>query len=561
MPLMNQVSQISSIRGSRILVADDAPPVRRFLAAQLTSLGAKVTVASDGLEVLDSLAAESVGGRVPFALVLLDLTMPRLDGAATLRQMRARADWREVPVVVITASHNRDAILDVVQVGIQGCVLKPFETHRLIEMVELALQAGGHHRPGDEAPAASRTQEMAGPPPSCEDGLAGQTVGGCRLLRKLGQGGMGTVYLAEQLALGRPVAVKLLNPRQGCTEAEVQRFEREARMAARLDHPNVVSVFDHGDDGGTHYMVCEYVAGETVATLIRRQGALAPELALDIAIQTCRGLLHAQSLGLVHRDIKPDNLIRQPDGTIRITDFGLARHVEGEPALTKVGVVLGTPVCMSPEQARGRPLDSRSDIYSLGVTLYWMLTGVPPFSSGNTVDLLLKHLTEERPDPCALNPKVSAALGAEVRRMMAVNREARPASAGELLAALKAVAKALVEAAAPPCPAAPRRGRPATVSDPALGTASQVMKALLALPDRRALLAVYMENVGACLERVSLQRELGWSAARLAAALGVFTATGLVQEHPEGRLACHWPSDDPALQSLFDQWQERFGRR
>jgi eukaryotic-like serine/threonine-protein kinase len=230
-----------------------------------------------------------------------------------------------------------------------------------------------------------------------------------RLERPLGHGGMATVYLARDTDLDRPVAVKVLD---AADEGLRERFVREARLAARLSHPNVVSVFDAGEDGGRPYIVMEHVEGETVAELLARRGPLPPDEARGLALQAARGLAHAHAAGLVHRDVKPQNLLLREDGTLKIADFGIARATE-DTALTQPGTVLGTAAYLAPEQARGERATPASDVYSLGAVLYELLTGRPPLETATPVR--------------ELAPEVPRDIEAVVMRCLARNPAYRPA--------------------------------------------------------------------------------------------------------------------------------------
>ena len=215
-----------------------------------------------------------------------------------------------------------------------------------------------------------------------------------RLDRPLGHGGMATVYLARDTELDRPVAVKVLD---AADEGLRARFVREARLAARLSHPNVVSVFDAGEDGGRPYIVMEHVEGQTVAELLARRGRLPPDEARGLALQAARGLAHAHAAGLVHRDIKPQNLLLREDGTLKVADFGIARAAE-DTSLTQPGTVLGTAAYLAPEQARGEQATPASDVYSLGAVLYELLTGRPPLETAAPVRELAPEVPRDFED-------------------------------------------------------------------------------------------------------------------------------------------------------------------
>jgi eukaryotic-like serine/threonine-protein kinase len=244
-------------------------------------------------------------------------------------------------------------------------------------------------------------------------------AGRYRLVRPLGHGGMATVYLGHDSELDRPVAVKLLAENLAGDAAFRQRFLREARLAARLSHPNVVSVYDAGEEAdGRPYIVMEHVDGETLADLLHERGRLPADEAVGLALQACRGLEHAHVAGLVHRDVKPQNLLLRTDGTLKIADFGIARAAEST-GLTQAGTILGTAAYLSPEQALGEEVTSAADVYSLGAVLYELLTGEVPFRGDNFVAVAMRHINEPVPSVRERRPDVSPRLDAAIRRAMA----------------------------------------------------------------------------------------------------------------------------------------------
>ena len=232
---------------------------------------------------------------------------------------------------------------------------------------------------------------------------------------KLGSGGMSTVYLARDATLERWVAVKILHREISDQPDQIERFSREARTVAQLSHPNVVAVIDAGEDGGHPYIVFEYVEGETLKQRIERLGRLPLDEAAAYAIEVGRGLAAAHARRMVHRDVKPQNVLIDAEGRAKVTDFGIARELEAD-GLTATGRVLGTTDYVSPEQAMGHNVDARSDIYSLGVVLFEMLTGRPPFSAETLVGVAMKHVNEDMPDIQVRRPEVSSALAAVVDR-------------------------------------------------------------------------------------------------------------------------------------------------
>jgi serine/threonine protein kinase len=255
-----------------------------------------------------------------------------------------------------------------------------------------------------------------------------------RLERPLGRGGMASVYVARDSELERDVAVKLLAENLSDDSTFRERFVREARLAARLSHPNVVSVYDAGEDGGRPYIVMELVEGETLADLLAR-GRVPPDQARALALQAAEGLAHAHEAGLVHRDIKPQNLILRDDGTLKIADFGIARAAEAT-ALTQAGTVLGTAAYLSPEQALGEAVTPAADVYSLGAVLYELLTGQPPFEFESLGDLAEQQGRMEITPVRELAPEVRRELEDVVMHCLARNPGYRPPTGAALAAEL-----------------------------------------------------------------------------------------------------------------------------
>jgi serine/threonine-protein kinase len=253
-----------------------------------------------------------------------------------------------------------------------------------------------------------------------------------KLEAKLGSGGMSTVYLARDTTLDRQVAVKVLHREMSEQEDQLQRFRQEARAVAKLSHPNVVAVIDAGEDGGHPYIVFEYVEGETLKQKINRVGALDTQEALAYAIEVARGLTVAHARKMVHRDIKPQNVLIDSEGRAKLTDFGISRQLE-QDGMTATGRVLGTTDYVAPEQAMGHAVDQRSDIYSLGVVLYEMLVGQVPFSAESQVGVAMKHVNEELPDVQQRRPELSAAAAMVVERSTAKDPAERYQQVGEMI--------------------------------------------------------------------------------------------------------------------------------
>lgn len=245
-----------------------------------------------------------------------------------------------------------------------------------------------------------------------------------RLEAKLGSGGMSTVYLARDEILDRPVAVKLMHREMTEQPEQLERFNQEARAVAKLSNPNVVAVIDAGEDQGRPYIVLEYVQGETLKQRIARVGALDATEALAYGLEVAQGLGVAHERNMVHRDVKPQNVLIDSTGRAKLTDFGIARELNDE-GVTSTGKVIGTTDYVAPEQAMGKDVDPRSDIYSLGIVLFEMLTGDVPFQADNQIGVAMKHVNEELPDVQEIRPDISAASARVVDRSTTKNPEDR----------------------------------------------------------------------------------------------------------------------------------------
>jgi len=319
------------------------------------------------------------------------------------------------------------------------------------------------------------------------------------VLRRLGRGAMAEVYLAQQLSLGRQVALKVLNAELARDPNCVRRFHHEARAAAALVHGGIVQIYEVGQEDGVHYIAQEYVAGRNLGEVIRSRGSLAPQLALDILRQVTAALSKAASEGIVHRDIKPENIMLARSGEVKVADFGLARvQGDGGAGLTQVGVTMGTPLYMSPEQIEGRELDSRSDIYSLGVTAYHMLAGEPPFSGDSPLAVAVQHLNQpprSLTDRCASVPPRFAQL---IDRMMAKNPTDRFTDPPTLLGELHALGEEGAEQG--------------WAAKPDLST----LAAILQVADQRAAATTRLDDL---MKTTALVRPKHWPARWIAAAL------------------------------------------
>ena len=294
-----------------------------------------------------------------------------------------------------------------------------------------------------ELTAVSSSQESAREP-----------IPGYELEEKLGQGAMGAVFKARKLDIGLSVALKVLKPDLADDDEYVERFVREARAVAQLNHPHIVKCFDCGrverttSDGTPqmlYYYAMEWVDGETMGTILKDRGALPERLSLSVARQIALALAHAWQFGMVHRDIKPENIMLTRGRVAKLTDLGLAKRAHVDATLTMTGVVMGSPAYISPEQATGQKVvDCRSDIYSLGASLYHLLTGEVPYDADTPLQVMLKHINEPVPDPRRVVPSISLGTAQLVRRMLAKKPESRFTAPGDVAEAIKQVERALV---------------------------------------------------------------------------------------------------------------------
>jgi serine/threonine-protein kinase len=323
--------------------------------------------------------------------------------------------------------------------------------------------------PSNKAGAPAATPPGAGSRPitrvssSLQDKMIGRTVGKCRLLKRLGRGGMGDVYLATHAEMNKTVAIKILPPDLTRNEELLQRFRREAESAARLEHPNLVEVYDIGEENGLHYIVMAYVEGMNLQELLDDAKKLEPREAARIAFEVCRGLMAVHADRIIHRDIKPANILISSKGEVKIVDFGLAFDAEDKTTLTVAGAVMGTPWYLAPEQAEGKRADPRSDLYSLGICLYLLITGVRPFTGETHMSVLYKQIHEKPKDPRLHVPDLPNYLAEVILKALEKKPEKRYQDAMEFARALEAFLKGEYSKKAAPS-ASPSAPAPAPVA-------------------------------------------------------------------------------------------------
>lgn len=279
--------------------------------------------------------------------------------------------------------------------------------------------------------------------------LLGRRLGPFEIVEEIGRGGMGVIYRAVQYPLQREVALKVMSPLLGHDPEFVQRFIREAQIAARLSHPNIVYVYDQGQIDGYLYIVMEYVNGLDLGAVLEQRGSLPVSETLALVQQICQALAYAHQEGVVHRDIKPSNVILDRQRRVKITDFGLAKAL-AFPSVTSTGEILGSPEYLSPEQYRGEAVDARVDVYALGLVLYQMITGRPAFQAADPASLMFRILNDPPPAPHTLAPHIPPGLESIILRCLAKEPHQRYADAAQLLSALESVPRQSLQQVAPP---------------------------------------------------------------------------------------------------------------
>jgi serine/threonine protein kinase len=281
--------------------------------------------------------------------------------------------------------------------------------------------------PPDEIPVQTKTIEAPK-----EELTTGSTFAGrYQIIEELGRGGMGKVYKAQDTEIKEKIALKLIKPEISSDKKTIERFQNELKLARKISHRNVCRMHDLGKSEGNYFITMEYVDGENLKGMIRMMGQLSSGKTISIAKQVCEGLSEAHRIGVVHRDLKPSNIMIDKDGNAKIMDFGIARSLTGK-GITGVGVMIGTPEYMSPEQVESKEIDQRSDIYSLGVILYEMVTGQVPFEGDTPYSIGVKHKSEVPRNPKEINPQISDDLNRMILKCLEKEKDKRYQSAGEL---------------------------------------------------------------------------------------------------------------------------------
>jgi DNA-binding NarL/FixJ family response regulator len=416
-----------------IVLADDHAMVRGGLRRLLDGeKGLQVVAEAGDVET----ALRHVEARQP-RIVVLDLNMP---GTATLPALpRFIAAAPGTAIVVMTMQDDLASAREALSAGASGYVLKAGGEAELVEAVRAAAAGRTYLDPALGARLAATppgpgtaVATSAGREPQVE---VGSTFAGHRIDAVAGRGGMATVFRATDLTLGRSVALKLIDPSLAGDPVFRARFERECRLAAALDHPNIVDVFHAGEERGLLYVTMRYVDGTDLGAVLADRARLEPPRAIAIIAQVADALDEAHRHGLIHRDVKPGNILIRQRGSVEhayLTDFGITKERTGGSELTRTGFAMGTADYMAPEQAQAAALDERADVYALGCVLFRALTGVLPYERGSDVDKMWAHIYEPPPHLLDARPDLPRALAPVLEHALAKRPEDRLASAGEL---------------------------------------------------------------------------------------------------------------------------------
>jgi DNA-binding response OmpR family regulator/tRNA A-37 threonylcarbamoyl transferase component Bud32 len=414
----------------RVLLVDPDAGARNLLALRLRNEGYDVRALGDGRAALDELR------RDPPALVLAEAVLPRLDGFALLDAL-VRDGRTDLPFVFLSSRNDAMSVNKGLLLGAADYLGKPVNVEVLLTKVQrLIASAGDDGEPSARYSlsdfALAGSDEM--PIVSYEQLAPGAAIlGRFRLVKALGEGGMGKVFRARDERLDEDVVVKVMKPQLSHDPAVLERFKREIRLARRITHPQVVRIFDFWEAGPLKFLTMEYLEGSNLRVELQRRGAFPPPVALRVGEELLQALAAAHAVGVVHRDVKPHNVLMLPSGHVKVLDFGIAQALEAPDGEARggvaAGVVAGTFEYMSPEQVAGEPLDARSDLYSAGLVLYELLAGEAAFRGTDRLAVAQLRLTRDPRPLSAVNPRVPPEVDAFVLRLLSRDREGRPASA------------------------------------------------------------------------------------------------------------------------------------
>ncbi len=415
----------------KVLIIEDDKIWLETLTAFLEAENFEVISATDGEEGYQLACNEKVD------LILLDFILPSLNGLEICRRLRTRGV--STPIIILTGEKKEEVDkISALELGADDYLIKPFGMKELVARINAVLR-----RSKPEIPQAQRlsprTETLR---PRLKELTRGSIFAGrYEVVEELGEGGMGKVYKVIDKKIDEVVALKLLRPEIAADLQTIERFRNELKFARKISQRNVCRMYDLSEEEETHYITMEYVPGEDLKSMIKMMGHLSLGKAVLIARQVCEGLAEAHRLGVVHRDIKPRNIMIDREGSARIMDFGIARSLKAE-GKTAAGTMIGTPEYMSPEQVEGKEVDQRSDLYSLGVTLYEMVTGRLPFKGESPLATALKHKSEKPPNPRMLNPQIAEDFSRMILKCLEKDKDKRYQSAEDVLFELNRMEKA-----------------------------------------------------------------------------------------------------------------------
>ncbi len=404
---------------ARILLVEDDPDTLLVLRSYLESANHEVILARTGEQAMAAARSSSPD------LIVSDVMMPGLSGLDLLRALREQPGTVMIPVILVTAAREQTVYREGMRLGADDYIVKPVRRNDLLESVATRLKRVKELREAfDRASTAARN--AAPPPPAAASAIH---VEGYSISRKLGEGGMSRVYLAEHLSSRTERVLKVVPITDSDDGESVQRFIHEFALVSSIDHPNVARIFDQGFTDDHAYIAMEYFPGGDLRAMIGQ--GMSPDLVTAVLIQAASGLGAIHQQGVVHRDMKPDNIMVRADGTLAIADFGIAKKPNAELSRTQHGEVFGTPYYLSPEQATSGTVDARSDLYSLGVMCYEMLTGAKPYRAPDIEGLLYMHINA----PVPSLPEPLSRFQPILDRTMAKDPRSRFTSAEDLVTA------------------------------------------------------------------------------------------------------------------------------
>jgi CheY-like chemotaxis protein/predicted Ser/Thr protein kinase len=398
-----------------VMVVDDEPKIRLLLSLALKKAGYTVIEASDGQEAIKKILEDRAH------LVISDINMPNMDGWEFCWNLRRDENLKEIPLIFLTTRCEVPDRIRGLESGADDFIAKPFNAVELVARVKGILRRVY----GEDLPPL----DISSLPPEM---LISKRYS---IKKLLGRGGMGAVYLAYDRELNVQVAMKFLKPDLGKDPIVLERFKREIVLARKIVHPNVVRIYDLGEHQGARFISMEYITGKSLKFRIKKSGPIPIDESISIIKPICSALQAIHTLGIIHRDLKPQNILIDENKVLKVLDFGIA-HAADATEITGDGGLIGTPAYMSPEQVSGNSVDARSDLYSLGIIIYEMLSGKLPYYSELPAALVMKHLTDQAVPLSELMPVLSGFLSDLVMKLMEKDPNNRYSNVMELLTEL-----------------------------------------------------------------------------------------------------------------------------